>query len=84
MRTGLQFTGSLASNEQKRWVSNNWPAASHVIWTVVPTTPRSGAPQIEWTVTVERSAADKCAYWISVKNLTASSVTFEGRYAVLN
>ncbi|HEV2746478.1 MAG TPA: hypothetical protein VGW34_04175 [Allosphingosinicella sp.] len=45
---------------------------------------RSGAAQLEWTIAVERSSAETCTYWITVKNLTATTVTFEGRYAVLN
>jgi hypothetical protein len=84
MRTGVQFTGTLAAREQNRWTSNAWPAAQHVVWTIVPTSPRSGAAQLEWSVSVERSSAEQCAYWVTVKNLTASSITFEGRYAVLN
>lgn len=84
MITGTQFTGSLAANETKRWFTFNWAATSHVIWYVVPTTARSGAPQIEWNVSVERASASNCTYWITVKNLTASPVSVEGRYAILN
>lgn len=84
MRTGTQFTGSLAANETKRWFTFNWPATSHIIWYVVPTTARSGAPQIDWSVAVERASTSNCTYWITVKNLTANPVSVEGRYAVLN
>jgi len=84
MRTGVQFTASLAGNDQKRWFSPNWPASSHVIWSMVPTNVRSGAAQLEWNVAVERASAESCTYWITVKNLTGSTVNFEGRYAVLN
>ena len=84
MITGTQFTGSLAANETKRWFTFNWAATSHVIWYVVPTTARSGAPQIEWNVSVERASASNCTYWITVKNLTASPVSVEGRYAIIN
>jgi hypothetical protein len=43
-----------------------------------------GAPQVNWTVEVERADANASTYWIMVKNLTTVSITFEGRYAVLN
>jgi hypothetical protein len=50
----------------------------------MPTTPRTGAPELNWTVEVERADANACTYWITVRNLTPVPVTFEGRYAVLN
>jgi hypothetical protein len=50
----------------------------------MPTTVRLGAPEVEWSVAVERADASRCTYWITVKNLTSVPVTFEGRYAVLN
>ncbi len=43
-----------------------------------------GAPQLDWDTEVERADATHCTYWITVKNLTNTAVTFEGRYAVLN
>ncbi len=84
MRTGRQFTGTLAPRQTRRWFTFNWPADWHVVWYMVPTTPRRGAPQIEWDVAVERGDASRCTYWITVKNLTNAPVTFEGRYAVMN
>jgi len=54
-----------------------------MIWYMMPTSPRSGAPQLDWDVAVERANATQCTYWITVKNLTATPVTFEGRYAIL-
>jgi hypothetical protein len=84
MWTGVQFTGSLGPNASNRWFTFNWPAAWHVVWYMVPTSPHSGAPQIDWDIALERADANNCTYWITVKNLTAQSVTFEGRYAVLN
>jgi hypothetical protein len=84
MSTGIQFTGNLAANQTQRWFTFNWPVAWHVVWYVVPTTPRSGAPQIEWSVSVERANATACTYWITIKNLTASPVTVEARYAILS
>lgn len=84
MWTGVQWTGSLAANESRRWFTHSWPTAWHVVWYMVPTSPRSGAPQVDWTVAVERANATQCTYWITVKNLTANPVTFEGRFAVLS
>ncbi|HEX2093629.1 MAG TPA: hypothetical protein VHG28_14580 [Longimicrobiaceae bacterium] len=83
MTTGVQFTGSLAPGASNRWFSSGWPAAQHVVWYVIPTSARAGAPQLDWDVAVERTNATQCTYWITVKNLTSATVTFEGRYAVL-
>lgn len=84
MRTGMQFTGSLTPNQTQRWFTFNWPASWHVVWYMVPTSPRNGAPQIDWDVSVERASATNCTYWVTVTNLTNQNVTFEGRYAVMN
>ena len=67
---GVQWTGSLAGNETRRWFTHSWPATWHVVWTVMPTTPRPGAPQVTWTVQVERANAEYVTYWITVSNLT--------------
>jgi hypothetical protein len=84
MWTNIQFTGTLTGNETKRWFTWGWPAGWHVVWYMVPTTPRNGAPQVDWDVAVERGDPARCTYWITVKNLTPDPVTFEGRYAVLS
>jgi hypothetical protein len=84
MSVGVQFTGSVAANSSQRWFTFNWPTAKHVIWNVVPTSPRVGAPQIEWNVAVERASATAFTYWITIRNLTATAVNIEARYAVLN
>ncbi len=84
MRVGVQFTGTVPGGQSVRWFTYNWPQAWHVIWYVVPTTPKSGAPQIEWEVQVERASADMITYWITVQNLTSDPVDVEGRYAVLS
>jgi hypothetical protein len=81
---GVQWTGSLSGNQTRRWFTFNWPATWHVIWTVMPTTPRRGAPQVSWTVQVERANAEYATYWITVRNLTPDPVTFEGRYCILS
>lgn len=84
MRTGVQWTGTLDPGQTKRWFTFNWPAASHILWYVMPTTVRNGAPELDWDVEVERASADRVTYWITVRNLTSVAVTFEGRYAVLS
>lgn len=84
MRSGVQWTGTLNPSETRKWFTFNWPATSHIVWYVVPTTPKNGAPELDWDVEVERASTDRVTYWITVKNLTTVTVTFEGRYTVLN
>jgi hypothetical protein len=81
---GVQWRGTLASNETRRWFTFGWPATWHIIWTVMPTTPRPGAPQIGWTVEVERGDPERATYWITVRNRTPQPLQFEGRYAILS
>lgn len=81
---GVQWTGSLAGNQQQRYYTWGWPATWHLVWTVMPTSPRPGAPQLSWTLEVERSSAEYVTYWITVKNLTPDALTFEGRYCILS
>lgn len=84
MRTGVQFRGTVSSNSTRRWFTWSWPEGWHVTWYVVPTSPKQGAPQIDWDVEVERASSDDITYWISVRNTTSDSVQVEARYAVLN
>lgn len=84
MVVGTQFTGSIAANSATQWFTFGWPAAWNVVWTVVPTTPRPGAPQVTWDVTVERASGSAVTYWITIRNLTSTAVGIEGRYAVTN
>ena len=84
MRTGVQWIGTVAAGATGRWFTWGWPAAQHVVWYMMPTSPQSGAPQLEWEVAVERANSTQCTYWITVRNLTSNVVTFEGRYAVLS
>jgi hypothetical protein len=84
MRTGVQFRGNLAANATTRWFTFNWPESWHVVWYVVPISPRSGGPQIDWDVEVERASGTNVTYWITVKNVTAFPVDIEARFAVLN
>ncbi len=81
--TGVQFQGSLAAGQTGRWFTFNWPAHWHVIWTVVPTSPRPGSPQIKWKVQVERASFSYITYWINVTNVSPAPVDFEARFAVL-
>lgn len=81
---GVQWFGSLASNATRRWFTWGWGARAHVVWTVMPLTPCPGAPQLSWSVAVERASATQCTYWITVRNLTSDPVKFEGRYDVLS
>ncbi|UCC31691.1 MAG: hypothetical protein JSU86_05305 [Phycisphaerales bacterium] len=81
---GVQWFGTLGPNQTKRWFTWGWPARWHVFWTVMPLTHCPGAPQLWWDVAVERANATHCTYWITVKNLTASAVRFEGRYDILS
>jgi hypothetical protein len=83
MYTGVQFTGTLPPNASQKWFTFGWNAANHVVWYMMPTTVKSGAPELNWTVGVERYNATQCTYWLTVTNLTNVTLTFEGRYAVL-
>ncbi len=81
---GAQWTGSLAGNQVGRWFTWGWPATWHAVWTIMPTNSRPGAPQVSWTVQVERANAEYVTYWITVRNLTPDPLTFEGRYCILS
>ncbi len=81
---GTQWTGTLNPKQTWQWFTFNWPATWHVIWTVMPITPKPGAAELAWTVRVERASATMATYWIEVTNLTNVPVTFEGRYSILS
>jgi hypothetical protein len=83
MTTGVQFRGTMTANQTQRWFTFNWSAVQHVLWEIVPTTPRSGAAQVDWDVAIERADATHVTYWITIKNLTSASLQFEARYAIL-
>jgi hypothetical protein len=55
-----------------------------VIWTVMPTSPKPRGAAGELGDQVERASAEYATYWISVTNMTADPVTFEGRYCILS
>lgn len=81
--TGVQFRGTVGPNQTICWFTFNWPAHWHVLWTVVPTSPVPGAPQVRWKVKVERATDRYATYWICITNVTNQPVAIEGRYAVL-
>ena len=83
MWTGVQWTGGLGPGGSNRWFTWGWPAAWHVVWYMMPVTPRIGSPELSWSVAVERANDTQVTYWITVTNLAAIDVTFEGRFAVL-
>jgi hypothetical protein len=82
MNTGVQFTGTLTANQTQRWFTFNWNPAWHVVWYMMPTSTQT-VPEVSWSVAVQRADANNVTYWITVTNLTGSTVTFEGRYAIL-
>lgn len=80
---GVQFTGALPANATRRWFTHSWPEHLHVLWNVVPLSPRPGAPQIAFSVRVERASDRFITYWLDISNLTNTEVQVEARYAVL-
>jgi len=80
---GVQFTGAVPANSSRRWFTHSWPEHWHVVWNVVPTTPKSGGPQIDFDVHVERANDRHISYWITVKNMTNQATNIEARYAIL-
>jgi hypothetical protein len=84
MVVGTQFTGTVAAQSSHRWFTWGWPASWQTIWTVVPTTPAAGAPQLEWDIAVERASGSDVTYWVTIKNLTNSPIGIEARYAIPN
>jgi len=80
---GVQWNGTLTPNQTARWFTFDWPATWHVIWTIMPTTVGTAA-QLTWSVEVERASAEFVTYWITVQNLTAAAVNFEGRFEILS
>jgi hypothetical protein len=83
MITGVQFRGTLSPNQTKRWFTFNWSANQHVLWEVVPTTARSGAAQVNWSVAIERADTAHVTYWITITNLTNTALQIEARYAII-
>lgn len=81
---GVQWIGTVEANASRRWFTFGWPAGWHVYWSIMPLTICPGAPQLSWTVAAERADSGQATYWITVRNLTARTVRFEGRFDVLS
>ena len=79
---GVQFHGTVRANSSRRWFTHSWPAHWNVTWSVVPTSPRRGGPQISYEVQVERASDAHITYWITVRNHSPETVNIEARYAV--
>jgi hypothetical protein len=82
MTTGVQFRGTVPANQTHRWFTFNWNPNSHIIWTVVPDSINTSAPEISWSVAVQRTSATAVTYWISITNSTSVNVDIEARYAI--
>ncbi len=83
MRLGVQFRGTLAPRQTRRWYTHSWSDDFNVVWTVVPTG-RYLNGRIEWDVEVKRQNASRLTYYIEVKNVSGVPVEIEARYAILN
>ena len=84
MQVGTQFTGTVAAGGSRQWFTHSWNPSSHVVWTVVPTTPGPGAAQVEWDVQVQRASDTAITYYLTIRNLSAAEVGVEARFAILN
>ena len=82
-RVGVQWTGTVPANSSRRWFTFNWAEWERVEWRMLPTVPRPGAAQLSWDVAIERASGNNLTYWITVRNLTALDIDFEGRFCVL-
>ena len=80
---GVQWRGRIPAKATQRWFTFRWPAIWHMNWSVMPTSPKKGGPQLSWDVDIERADGDYVTYWITVQNLTKEPVDFEGRYCIL-
>lgn len=81
--SGVQWFGMIDAGATQLWFTWGWPASWHVLWTMMPLTPCPGGPHLSWKVEVERSSANQCTYWITVKNLGPDPIRFAGRYDIL-
>jgi len=84
MVVGVQIVDTMPPNASIDYFTYGWDPAWDVVWTVVPTSPAPGHPQVEWSVAVERATDTTVTYYVSITNLTSNDVGVEGRYAILN
>lgn len=81
---GTQFSGVLAPNATGNWFTHSWPSHWFVVWNVTPTAPPvDGGAQVELTVRLSRQGESLLKYHLSVRNLSATQVSFDARYEVL-
>jgi len=84
VRSAIQFTGTAPASQSKVWQVQNWPAEWFTEWTLMSRTPVAPpVPQLALKVEVSRTSSTESSYNLTVTNLTAQPVTFEGRYLVL-
>ena len=80
---GTQIVDTMTPHAVIDYYTWGWDSSLDVVWMIVPTTPTSGGPQLQWSVAVENSSSG-VTYHVTITNLTAQSVGVEGRYAILN
>jgi len=83
MEIGTQIVDTMPPHAVIDYYTWGWDSSWDVVWMVVPTTPTTGGPQVQWSVAVELSSSG-VTYHVTITNLTAHSVGVEGRYAILN
>jgi hypothetical protein len=84
MVVGVQIVDTMPPNASIDYFTYGWDPTWDVVWTVVPTSPAPGQPQVEWNVAVERATDASVTYYVTITNLTSNDVGVEGRYAILN
>lgn len=80
---GTQWLGTIPGNGEQHWFTYGWSPSSHVVWTIMPLSPCPGGPQLTFSAQIERASTTQATHWITVRNLTADDVRFEGRYDIL-
>jgi hypothetical protein len=83
MVIGTQIVDTMPARAVIDYFTFGWDPSWDVVWMVVPTTPSSGGPQVQWNVGVERYE-DGVTYHVTITNLMAQDVGVEGRYAIMN
>lgn len=82
-QSGVQWTDTLPANSVVTWFTYDWPEYYFILWDIVPTAPRPGAPEVGWKVKIERASGAFLTYWIEVTNLTDQDIEIEGRFCIL-
>ena len=83
MITGVQFRGTLVTEPDAALVHVQLVRPPACSVGGCPDTAKPGAAEVDWDVAIERADAAHVTYWITVTNLTSSSVQFEARYAIV-